>query len=172
MRPKVNLAWYLVDYKTNVSVFESQDIKSSAEKDTRLRKLRDVMLITLERILDQVVIYCDFMYLYLRSVDELLGKFCTAPYHARTSRQHISNTRRTTSSFIFHEARTSIHILFSHLLTNSRFQIVAKINAQDVVDGIHYKIESLKTLWKDLPLEKQVEHAKVIISVKKVPLFC
>lgn len=54
MRPKVNLAWYLVDYKTNVSVFESQDIKSSAEKDTRLRKLRDVMLITLERILDQV----------------------------------------------------------------------------------------------------------------------
>lgn len=94
--------------------------------------------------------------------------------HLTTQEQvdSIYQTLEELQVLLFFTKQEQVHILLSHLLTNSRFQIVAKINAQDVVDGIHYKIESLKTLWKDLPLEKQVEHAKVIISVKKVPLFC
>lgn len=37
-----------------------------------------------------------------------------------------------------------------------------------MIDGIKTKIDYLKTSWNELPLDRQVDVAKVIIDLKKV----
>jgi len=106
------------------------------EKDGRLKKLREVLVISLERILDQV------------------GSLAAVALQV-TSQDEVDIIRQTLDEL-------------QSLLNFSRKESeTTKIEAQDIVDGLRFKIENLKMMWKDLPLEKQVENAKIIVGVKK-----